>query len=451
MGKSSAGEKGGLPEKLAEYLVGRLRRHVLWDSLLLLFPPLLVFCLLMVFLYQSAWVARGAVIFAGAAVMGAALLVGYFRLYLATPSLRAAAHLIDERVGGKDRFITLATIQPSAFPPFLLDRVRHEAAALSLRLDLEKDFPYRVKRSFFQSWIGSLSVFLLVLLYQQIGPISAPPAPRADELPLLAQKLSQIPRFSELARSLEALAARMRDPSLSSAEKRSLIQEALRRAEDQLTAEHQTGGAAGEQLNQAANALRGLEQEMEKGQERGAGGLKDDLSGAGKGSGKESGQASGEKGQGDLSGLEMKEQKGGEPERGEKQAAGKKLADKSQGEGERAGKEREKSGEEKGLGKEEVGGKGSKKMGEEIPRGKAAERFLRPGEQGEKGIKGARFVTVELPESEAQSSGGEGGSGKRREIRPKVPIGNVPLQRPDSPDAPPEKQPMPLEYRGLIR
>lgn len=451
MGKSSAGEKGGLPEKLAEYLVGRLRRHVLWDSLLLLFPPLLVFCLLMVFLYQSAWLARGAVIFAGAAVMGAALLVGYFRLYLAIPSLRAAAHLIDERVGGKDRFITLATIQPSAFPPFLLDRVRHEAAALSLRLDLEKDFPYRVKRSFFQSLIGSLSVFLLVLLYQQIGPISAPPAPRADELPLLAQKLSQIPRFSELARSLEALVARMRDPSLSSAEKRSLIQEALRRAEDQLTAEHQTGGAAGEQLNQAANALRGLEQEMEKGQERGAGGLKDDLSGAGKGSGKESGQASGEKGQGDLSGLEMKEQKGGEPERGEKQAAGKKLADKSQGEGERAGKEREKSGEEKGLGKEEVGGKGSKKMGEEIPRGKAAERFLRPGEQGEKGIKGARFVTVELPESEAQSSGGEGGSGKRGEIRPKVPIGNVPLQRPDSPDASPEKQPMPLEYRGLIR
>lgn len=451
MGKSSAAEEGRLPEKLVEYLVGRLRSHLLCDSLLLLFPPLLVFCLLMIFLYQSAWIARGALIFAGAAVMGAALLLGYFRLRLATPSLRAAAHLIDERVGGKDRFITLATIQPSAFRPFLLDRLRHEAAGLIGRLDLEKDFPYRVKRSFFQSLIGSLSVLLLVLLFQQIGSISAPPAPRANELALLAQRLSQIPRFSELARSLEVLAARMRDQSLSSAEKRSLIQEALRRVEDQLAAEHQTGGAAGEQLNQAANALRGLGQEMEKGQERGVGGLKDDLSGDGEGSGKESARGSKEKGQGDLSGLEMKEQKGGEPERGEKQEAGKKLADKSRGGGEKDGKEREKSGEEKGMAKEEVGGKGSKKIGEEIPRGKAAERFLEPGEQGEKGIKGARFVTVELPESEAGSSGGEGGSGKRGELRPKVPIGNVPLRQPDSPDGSAEKQPMPLEYRGLIR
>jgi len=90
-------------------------------------------------------------------------------------------------------------------------------------------------------------------------------------------------------------------------------------------------------------------------------------------------------------------------------------------------------------------------MGEEIPRGKAAERFLKPGEEGEKGIKGARFVTVQLPEEEIASETGQGGSGKRRELRPKTPVGNVPLRRPDAPDASPEKQPLPLEYRGLLR
>ncbi len=103
------------------------------------------------------------------------------------------------------------------------------------------------------------------------------------------------------------------------------------------------------------------------------------------------------------------------------------------------------------MAKGELEGRGDKSKGEEIPGGATPERFLQPGEQGEKGIKGARFVTVQLPEDKTEDSDAEGASGKRRKLLPKVPVSNVPLRQPDAPDAAPEKQPLPLEYRRLIR
>lgn len=441
----------GSPERLVGRLISHLKRHRLWDSLLLFIPPFLVFSSLAIFLYSSAWVAWGSLIFVSAAVLGMALLLCLWRFRAAAPSLRTAARLIDERVEGKERFVTLATVDPSVCPSSLLARLRHEAAGLLHRLDLDRDFPYRAKRSFFQSLIGSLSAILLFLLFLQIASFFAPPAPRDNELALLAQKLSQIPRFAELARSLETLALRFRESALTSAEQRSLIQEVLKKLASRLVAEQQLGGTASDLLNQAAGALRELEQGLEGNQQRGAGGRKEQLSGEGEGDGKETGKGMREEKQGELSGVGGKELKEGRPERGEKQAAGKQQAEKDQGKSESDGKGREKSGEVKGMGKEEREGKGSRNVGEEIPRGKPAERFLAPGEEGEKRIKGARFVTVQLPEEETESKAGQGGPGNRGKIRPKVPVSNVPLQRPDTPEASPEKQHLPLEYRGLIR
>lgn len=439
----------GSPERLVGRLVSHLERHRLWDSLLLCIPPFLVFSSLMIFLYHSAWVARGSLIFVSAAVLGMASLLGLWRCRAAAPSVHIAARLIDERVEGKERFVSLATVDPSVCPSSLLARLRHEAAGLLHRLDLDRDFPYRVKRSFFQSLIGSLSAILLFLLLLQISSFFAPPAPRANELALLAQKLSQVPRFSELARRLETLALRLRESARTSAEQRSMIQEILKQLASQLAAEQQLGGTASDLLNQAANALRELEQGLEGDQQRGAGGREEQLSG--EGDGKETGKGMREERQGELSGVGGKKLKEGQPERGEKQAAGKQQAGKDQGKGESDGREREKSGEVKGMGKEEKEGKGSKNVGKEIPRGKPAERFLKPGEEGEKGVKGARFVTVQLPEEESGGQSGQSGPGNRGKTRPKVPVSNVPLQRPDSPEASPEKQPLPLEYRGLIR
>ena len=85
--------------------------------------------------------------------------------------------------------------------------------------------------------------------------------------------------------------------------------------------------------------------------------------------------------------------------------------------------------------------------------GPPAERYYKPGEQGREGIKGAKYVTVQLPEEIAANGNGMTTSskdGKETRNRQKVPVSNVPLPA-HIPEAPAEKQRMPLEYRDLIR
>ncbi|MGH7775226.1 MAG: hypothetical protein ACREQA_23615 [Candidatus Binatia bacterium] len=453
MERGSSERSTELPEKLVDRLRRHLKRHALWDSLLIFPPPILVFFYFMFFLYRSRLIAQETVIFASVAALGIALLIGISRHHSMAHLVRLAPRLIDDRVEGKDRFVTLATIDPSFYPSFLVDRLRHEAAGLGHRLDLKRDFRYRVKRSFLDSLIGSLIIVLLFHLFLQIIPFFASKEPHANELTLLAKKLSQVPRYSELARSIEALAARMQEKGLTDAEKRSMIQETLKKLEKQRAAERQQGGAGDDLSNQTANALRKLEKGLEGSQEEGeGGGIKSNLPQQGEGKGKESSKGSGE-GQGESAILGSKDLKGDKSLAGNKNEPGQGQGESDKGEGEKVKREGEKRREMEGMAKGELEQKGGKsKMSEEIPRGAPpAERFQQPGEQGEKGLKGSRFVTVQLPEEEAQGSTGKGGSGKRKELQPKVPVSNTPLPRSAGPDAASEKQPVPLEYRRLIR
>jgi hypothetical protein len=96
---------------------------------------------------------------------------------------------------------------------------------------------------------------------------------------------------------------------------------------------------------------------------------------------------------------------------------------------------------------------GRSKATQDIPQGAPPpERFHKPGEGEYKGIQGAGYVTVQLPEELA--TGADGG-GQKKDAKGKaavsnVPVHNVPLPK-HMPNAPAEKQPMPLEYRGIIR
>ena len=68
-------------------------------------------------------------------------------------------------------------------------------------------------------------------------------------------------------------------------------------------------------------------------------------------------------------------------------------------------------------------------------------------------MKGARYVTVQLPEELAADAKGEGSISKpAKETRalPKPPVSNAPLPA-HVPEASMEKQQLPLEYRGIIR
>jgi len=103
------------------------------------------------------------------------------------------------------------------------------------------------------------------------------------------------------------------------------------------------------------------------------------------------------------------------------------------------------------VSKVEAQGKGRKDGHEMVPHGKMPERYYKAGERAEKGIEGARFVIVELPEAEGTSE--VSGAAKRgKGLRgPKVPVSNVPLPPRSRRDAPLEKQRIPLEYRGMLR
>ncbi len=360
---------------------------------------------------------------------------------------RLAARIVDSRVEGKDRFVTLATIDPSGHPPSLVARLRREANGLLHRIDIKKDFPYRVKGT---SWASLIVSIVAVLLFHLLLQTTSLFTPQATSLKELVVKLSQVPQFSELARSLEIMGARIQLEDLSEEEERAFIQEMLEKVRNQLAVEKQNRGSRKELLSQTAESLRGMEQDLDKGQEKGSGELKTNLPEEREGEGKESTKEDGREGQGQSKPSGSDDLKREETVQGKIQEAGRKQGDRDKGPRDRVKGQEETGREIAGMAKGDLQREGTQSRVDEIPHGPAPERFLKPGEQGEVGIKGARFVTVQLPEEETESRSSEG-SEKKKKLRPKISVSNVPLRRPDSPDAISEKQPMPLEYRGLIR
>ena len=445
-----------MPERLVHHLAFRLKRHKLWDFSLVLLPPILASSYLIFFLFFRHLLSLNGLLIAGVVLLGGALTVWLVsRRSGKDPSSALAARLIDGRVGGQDRFITLATLPPSIQPSYLLARLRREAAGLLRLLDFKRDFPYRMKPAFFLSLIGSLAAVLLLHLLLQVVLLSQPQAAPVEELALLAKRLSQAPGLSELARRLEAAARRMEEMGLSTREKLAAVQRLQREVEDRAGADQRRGEGKGDLLNQVADALQRLEKGLEGDRDQGEGaGLKSNLPEE-KGNKKESGKGGGGEGKSesaDLGKKELKEGKAAEREPNKEDlSAG--VSEKEKGQGKRIEREKEKGRETEGMAKGEREGKGGKNREEEIPQGKAPERFAKPGEQGLGGIKGSRFVIVELPETleSAGSSESAGSEGARKKLDPKTPISNVPLPRPAGSQASPERQPVPLEYRGLIR
>jgi len=435
-----------LPEGLAVRLARRLKRHSWGDVLLVALPPPCAVIFIGALPDGATWISGTEWILVTAALAAAAVFGALNRLRAVAWSVPRAARLIDQKVAGQDRFVTLATINPSVCSPVMLSRLRHEAAALAQGLRLESEFRYRLKRSFFQSLILSLCVILLFVLLPRTSP-SLISETLSRELMRAAQQLSQSPGLSELARKIEALAARLQEPSLSASAKRALVQELLYELERERAAKQQAGGAGSELLEQAGDALRRLAQSLEQAQGGGANGSGSQS--AGRTEGAMGAREQGSKGVGkqEVAALQGEDYQGQRPDGGEK-AQGERQSDGQQAEGDGEGRDRSK---EIGAGKEGGAGRASREPGAQLPADRPAERFLKPGEAGEKGIKGARFVTVELPEPQTAGERGASLSGQGRKKLPKSAVGNVPLARPDKAEAGAEKQPLPLEYRGLIR
>lgn len=452
------------PESLARRLTAQLGRHALWDSLLICVPPVLALLAAVIVLAEADWLSQSVAIAMALFAIGFTVLAVTLRYRPRIPKLALAARMIDERAGAKDHFLTLATIDQAQCPESLLSRLRRETDEFAGRVELKHDFPYQPKRSAFWSIGTSLIAALLVyFLLPFVEPMLNPPsAPK--QLRDLAEKMAQAPRLKELSQQLKALAAKLDDPKVQPEEKQAAVQELEKKIAEQQKQEQEKDNR--DMLAQAQNSLKSAEQQQsasgqdqQKDQQKGGGNLQTNLpQESGQGEGKQS-QGDGGDSKGEMSAQLSKDMQQGKSAQGNPKEPGQEKNQQRQGDAKgnqpdpnQPGKEQNKNKLDKNQGGSKEGA-GKNQASEEPPQGAPpAERFYQAGE-GKDGIKNARYVTVQLPEDVPADSKGEGRMTKESKggrARPQPPVSNAPLAT-HVPNAPTEKQQMPIEYRGIIR
>ena len=448
----------GSPEDFVHRLVRHLRNHVVSDSLLTFSPPVLAVLYLLSVVYREAWIPALPLLLLALAVIVIGLLAVILGIRPRVLSMPAAARLVDDKAEAKDRFVTLATVELSPSSEAMLARLRREAMGMLSRVEIRRDFPYQLKRPFYWSTIGSLALILLfhLLVNSSFTKSGVSPQQRIRDL---AEQMTHRPPLAEIARGLQSLADKLDNLQVASEEKQSLIDEMQEQIERQQDREHDQDNQ--NLLSDASSTLKSLEQETGGGsqqeQKKDGGGVQSSASQEGQGEGKTSQGGAGDS-KGDLSAQLSPEMKDGKSAQGDHQGKGqeKNLGDQKEQKADQSDPSNpEKTTDESaGKMKQNSEGRSGKNRSEEMPKdGPPAERYRQPGEQGPDGIKGAKYVTVQLPEEiVADSSGTTTSSKDGKEIRnrPKLPISNVPLPA-HVPEAPAEKQRMPLEYRDLIR
>jgi hypothetical protein len=448
----------GSPEDFVHRLVRHLRNHVVWDSLLTFSPPVLALLYLLAVVYRGAWIPALPLLLLALAVIVIGLLAVILRIRPRVLSMPAAARLIDEKAEAKDRFVTLATVDLSPSSEAMLARLRREAMGMLSRVEIRRDFPYQLKRPFYWSTIGSLAVILLfhLLVNSSFTKSGVSPQQRIRDL---AEQMTHRPPLAEIARGLQSLADKLDNLQVASEEKQSLIDEMQEQIEQQQDREQEQDNQ--NLLSDASSTLKSLEQETAGGgqqeQKKDGGGVQSSASQEGQNEGKTSQGGAGDS-KGELSAQLNPEMKDGKSAQGDPQGKGQEKNSGNQKE--QKANQSDPSNPEKttdesaGKMKQNSEGRSGKNRSEEMPKdGPPAERYRQPGEQGPDGIKGAKYVTVQLPEEIAADSSGMTTSSKdgtENRNRPKLPVSNVPLPA-HVPEAPAEKQRMPLEYRDLIR
>jgi hypothetical protein len=397
-------------------------------------------------------------ILTGLAVLAVAL--RYRRL---VPQLSKAARLADERAGAKDHFLTMATVDPAVCPEKFLARLRRDTEDYLSRVELRRDFPYKPRRSASCSAAGSLVMVLLLYFFLPLAETKFFPVSVPERLREVADKLAQAPRLKDLSQELKTLAAKIDDPKLRLEEKQAAVRELERKIAEQQKKEQEDKNR--DLLGQAASALKDAEQqqlaggsEQQKDQSKGGGNLQSNLPEEGKGEGKER-QGSGGDGKGEMTAQLNKDPGEGQQAQGNPKEPGQNKqqeeqgrAQGNQGDPNQLGKEQSKNKSDKGPGGSKEGS-GKNQASEEPPQSAPpAERFYQDGE-GPGSIKGKGYITVQLPEevvAESKGSSAPTKDSKNNRARPSIPVSNMPLPS-HMPNAPAEKQQMPIEYRGIIR
>jgi hypothetical protein len=452
------------PESLIKQVTSVLRHHALWDSLLIIVPPVLALIYGLVFLRRTAWIGDLTFVLTVSSITALGLLAVFLRVRPRIPGAATAARLADEKSGAKDHFLTLSTIDPVTCQQSFLERLRREAAIFSERIELKRDFPYQPKRWSYGSVVGSLIVATFIYF---VAPLAEPmlrAAPVHERIREIAEKMAERPKLKGIAEALKALAAKIEDPKAPEEEKQKLVQEIEKQIAEQQKQEQDKNDR--ELLDQAANQLGGAEQQQsasgkdqQKDQQNGAGEIQSNLPQDNQGESKQSQGGSGES-KGERTAELSQDMQQGKSAQGNPKETGQDKNQPNQSETKNSqpdpsqpGKDQNKQKADKNQGGSKDGA-GRNQASEEPPPQNVApgERLYKNGE-GKEGLKGARYVTVQLPEDVAADVKGESMTGKESKgnrVGAKVPVSNVPLPA-HVPNAATEKQQLPIEYRGIIR
>lgn len=207
-----------VPLAISSWVCGRLLSHIGFFPQLLSFLPPLICC---GFLGVALWKAQAAV------------------------GLETAALFVDDKIGGKDRFLTLTTVSQSTTRESLYRVIQLQAERIAGSFRLKQDLPFSLDRRVFFSVGGALCSLLLLLYVERIYPsfstssqdgFTRSQTETSDEtikaLEAVAHRLMQktsAPQEQMIGAQLSALAQQLKDPSLSPQEKQQLVKETQKR------------------------------------------------------------------------------------------------------------------------------------------------------------------------------------------------------------------------------
>ena len=399
---------------------------------------------------------------AAAAVLAAALLL---HASAPPPPLRRAASRLDERSGGRDHFLTLATAE---LEPPMRDLVESGAARLGQGLRAADVLPPLAGRRVGWGAAGAALLALLLWLAPAEFPQALDPAQHLEEIAAGLEETGELADVA-LARELRAVAAALRDPSASAQERQEAAQRALENLEQQEKGSGTEGGG-GEQGDAGASGseeLRGearsaLERASEStgGQESGTGESSGESSGETEGPGEtegsQTGEQAGESGGGvkaprpDASGAREREQESEGQENRPDDSPAKSLGSKGgAGEG-REPRDPNRPGPGEAKGPDPSGGAGGEGTAPSPSTAEGPENPDLPGAGTGWRIVDGRYVRVRVPEGENEALETERVRGPG-EVEPTTPWSNAPLPGEGPTGEPVERQPLPLEYRNVLR
>jgi hypothetical protein len=480
-------------------LLEQTRKRLIWQQRIntigLFFPPLLASVVIgsvLLPLFSLSLL----LVFSPAFGVGVWMIIAVWRAKHSVESVALAA-LIDEKAQCQERFLTLATVLDTESTSPLVALLQRQTEEKTAAFNPQRAFPFVLDRRVPFTVAGSVFALLVLFLLPLESAIAPPvgPTPNAQTEQSENQQ-RELEKLTDFARSLMrdgktpqekiagaqllALAEQLKDPTIPPEEKQRLIEETKQRMElplpqilpfqlDFFAGKDDKG--KGEQNNQSQQD--GKQQDKNKQnpdpsqtpQQSASGNQpQQEQPGSQKGDKKNEQPKPQESGGGIKFNQPKPQQQGEKREQSGQESSGEQQKSDSQQspDSRTQGTDPNRPGGQNGPGqdpqkpgqspqpKPEQPGPDEKSKSPTVG-GSRGERFLKPGEQpGGFLTKDARFVKVRVPFGDAPQGEGDKLTENYDRAQPKTPYSNAPLKE-APPDQAQPKQPIPLEYRTILK